>query len=167
MMATTNRSRIHRMGGRRNAAGAGLLEVLVAVLVMGIGLLGIAATQSATLRYSQDSMGRSQAVIASYAMLDAIRASLPDDAASNAGARAQAIGAYSLARACASKGGGGSLVKETQQAWVASLQESVGPDTCGTVECDGASGVCEITVEWDESRTGGAADNSIITRSRI
>ncbi|MGS1077156.1 type IV pilus modification protein PilV [Pseudoxanthomonas beigongshangi] len=155
------------MGGRRNATGAGLLEVLVAVLVMGIGLLGIAATQSTTLKYSQDSMGRSQAVIASYAMLDAIRVALPDDAATNPAARAQAIGAYSLSRACASRESGGSLVKESQQAWVASLQEGVGPGTCGTVECDGASGVCAITVEWDESRTGGATDNRIVTRSRI
>ena len=53
--------------------GAGLLEVLIAVLVMGIGLLGIAALQATALRNAQSSMERSQAVVQAYAILDSMR----------------------------------------------------------------------------------------------
>ena len=40
-----------------------LIEVLVAVLIMGIGLLGIAAMQTVALRNGQSSLERTQAVI--------------------------------------------------------------------------------------------------------
>ena len=51
--------------------GVTLIEVLVAVLVMAIGLLGIAALQATALRNSQSSLERSQAVVHTYAILDA------------------------------------------------------------------------------------------------
>ena len=49
-----------------------LLEVLIAVLVLAIGLLGIAALQATALRNSQSSLERNQAVIASYTIADAM-----------------------------------------------------------------------------------------------
>ena len=49
--------------GRRSQAGAGLIEVLVAVLVMGVGLLGIAAMQATALRNHQSALERTQATI--------------------------------------------------------------------------------------------------------
>ena len=69
--------RFSRSRGPRSAArGVGLIEVLIAVLVMAIGLLGIAAMQATALRNSQSSLERSQAVIQSYGILDAMRANL-------------------------------------------------------------------------------------------
>ena len=44
--------------------GMSLLEVLIAVLVLAIGLLGIAALQATALRNSQSSLERNQAVMA-------------------------------------------------------------------------------------------------------
>jgi type IV pilus assembly protein PilV len=52
----------------------GLIEVLVAVLVLGIGLLGVAAMQATALRNSQSSLERSQGVMHVYTILDAMRA---------------------------------------------------------------------------------------------
>ena len=59
---------------RRTQAGASLLEVLIAVLILAIGLLGIAALQSLTLKNTQSSSERTAAIIQSYAMLDMMRA---------------------------------------------------------------------------------------------
>ena len=50
-----------RSGARQR--GVGLIEVLIAVLVMAIGMLGIAALQSITLKNSGGAAERTQAVI--------------------------------------------------------------------------------------------------------
>ena len=51
-----------------------LLAALVAVLVMGVGLLGIAAMQATALRNNQSALERTQATIQTYSILDAMRA---------------------------------------------------------------------------------------------
>jgi len=58
-------------------AGFTLLEVLVALLVLSIGLLGLAALQASGTRYVHGSYLRSQAVIQAYDMADRMRANLP------------------------------------------------------------------------------------------
>jgi len=78
---------VARQSTRRQAGGAGLLEVLVAVLILGIGLLGVAATQSVALKASQVSTMRSQAIIEGYGMLDAIRAAMPPESLVSPAAR--------------------------------------------------------------------------------
>lgn len=153
---------------RRRVAGVSLLEVLIAVLVMGIGLLGIAAVQTSALKYSQGSMGRSQAVISSYAAFDMVRAALPRDAAEQPARRADAIQRYGLKRTCKPPAADGSQAGADKQAWISAMQASMGDSACGAIDCDGASGVCAVTVEWDESRLpDGKPDQSIVTRSQI
>ena len=70
MVSTTS----WRHGRARAVAGVGLIEVLIAVVVLAFGLLGIAAMQITSLRSSQSALERSQAVAQSYAMFDAMRA---------------------------------------------------------------------------------------------
>lgn len=59
---------------RKSMAGISLIEVLISVLVLGVGMLGIAAMQATALRNSQSSLERSQAVIQVYTIFDAMRA---------------------------------------------------------------------------------------------
>src|SRR3546814_19309439 len=54
--------------------GVGMIEVLVSVLVLSVGLLGIALVQTRALANNTSSMGRSLATVATYTILDAIRA---------------------------------------------------------------------------------------------
>lgn len=54
--------------------GFSLIEVLVALLVMSIGLLGAAALQLNALKYTDSSAMRTQASFIAYDMLDRIRA---------------------------------------------------------------------------------------------
>jgi type IV pilus assembly protein PilV len=159
-----------RPPARRQMTGAGLLEVLVAVLVLGIGLLGVAATQSVALKSNQVSAMRSQAIIESYGMLDAIRAAMPPEALTSSSARAKFLAAYQLQRTCNASAGAaaaGTLAGTDLREWVSALRNDLGEGACGTVACNPQSGECAITVEWDESRLpGGQSGNTLTIKSR-
>jgi type IV pilus assembly protein PilV len=58
----------------RKQQGASMLEVLIAVLILAIGLLGVASLQLWGLRYNQSAYLRSQATIIAYDMADRMRA---------------------------------------------------------------------------------------------
>lgn len=51
-----------------------LIEVLVALLVLSIGLLGLAALQNTALQFNTDSYQRTQATLLAYDILDRMRA---------------------------------------------------------------------------------------------
>lgn len=130
--------------------GMSLLEVLIAVLVLAIGLLGVAALQATALRNSQSSLERNQAVIASYAILDAMRANVTSARAGN----------YALARTCTVPTAAGTpadvLRDADQQDWIRDMQAVMGDSACGLIEFSG--GVYTITVEWDDSRGQGGSN---------
>ena len=54
--------------------GFSLLEVLITVLVLGIGLLGLAAIQTASIRNNQSAYDRTMAVILTDSVIESIRA---------------------------------------------------------------------------------------------
>lgn len=57
-----------------NTFGFTLVEVLVALLILSVGLLGLAALQTFGMKYNQQSYQRTQAVFQAYDMIDRIRA---------------------------------------------------------------------------------------------
>jgi type IV pilus assembly protein PilV len=69
MTSRTNRGPAHR--GQR---GMTLIETLVALLVLSIGLLGVAALQMASLQNNRGAHMRSQASVLAYAIADRMRA---------------------------------------------------------------------------------------------
>jgi type IV pilus assembly protein PilV len=142
---------------RRRNQGVTLIEVMISVLVMGIGMLGIAAMQATALRNSQSALERSQAVIQSYSILDAMRANV-------AIAR---TGGYNMAMSCAPPTGS-SLVASDQANWINSLQGTggIGASSCGAISCNTTT--CTVTVRWDDSRaSGGSATQSFVTVTRL
>lgn len=148
-----------RLPGKQ--AGVGLIEVLVAVLILAVGMLGVAALQATALRNSQSSLERSQAVVYSYAVLDAMRAN-------QAAARA---GAYDMAMQCKAVAGG-TLAQSDRSTWLANLKSTLGDDACGAIECQAVGGSdtrdCTVTVRWNDSRgTDGQAQQQITTRTRV
>ena len=56
--------------------GFSLIEVLVALLVLSIGLLGLAALQTTSLKYNTDSYTRTQATLLAYDIMDRMRSNL-------------------------------------------------------------------------------------------
>lgn len=63
--------------------GFSLIEVLVALLVLSIGLLGLAALQTTSLKYNTDSYTRTQATLLAYDIMDRMRANLAAVSAGN------------------------------------------------------------------------------------
>lgn len=144
-----------RIGGH-SQRGVSLIEVLIAVLILGIGLLGVAAMQMIALRNAQSSLDRTQAVVQSYAVLDAMRAN----------AEAARANAYNMARTCNVPDAGSSLIASDKHKFIQSLHADLGPLACGSIAC--ASHVCTVTVEWNDARaTQGLAAQTVVIRSRI
>ena len=142
--------------GRIRQMGSTLLEVMVAVLVLSTGMLGVAAMQSTSLRNSQSALQRSQAVMQAYGIMDAIRAN-----------KAR-IDAYNLAlpSTCAVPSAGATVAGRDLNAWITSLQATMGPGACGGIACAGLE--CRITVRWDDGLgSGGSTTQQLQIRGRI
>jgi len=62
---------------RRASAGFSLLEVLIALVILSVGLLGIAALISTALKSNSSAYMRTQATAMAYNIIDRMRANLP------------------------------------------------------------------------------------------
>jgi type IV pilus assembly protein PilV len=69
-----NNHRIVDISRNRRDRGFSLIEVLIALLVLAIGLLGLAALQAQGLRFNHDAYVRTQATNLAYDIVDRMRA---------------------------------------------------------------------------------------------
>lgn len=144
-------------------SGVGLIEVMVAVLVLSIAFLGIAALQAVSLSTSNDSMARSMATIVSYSILDGLRA---DSANAKATLYNTAAASPSTATCPAASG---SLVNYQNNQWCTQLAANLGASALTTwaILCD-ASGTCTVTITFTDNRVGQGAiaqAQTIVTRA--
>jgi|KBSMisStaDraftv2_1062788.scaffolds.fasta_scaffold06465_6 type IV pilus assembly protein PilV len=134
--------------------GVGVVEILVAVLVLSIGLLGLAGLQMRTLRNSESSLERGVAVFETHAIADAMRADR---------ANAMASGYDILLSAAAPTGS--TFRARALAAWRQNLTSSLGQGATGQVQCNNST-LCTIIVQWDDSRaqsTGGTPTTFQVT----
>jgi type IV pilus assembly protein PilV len=130
--------------------GVGLVEVLISVLVLSVGMLGMAGLQTSTLRNNESSLQRGMAVVKAYYIADVMRAD-----------RLAAVnGNYDLAIGDAAPVGT-SFAARSRSDWRASLQTSLGPDATGSIDCNGP--VCQVVVRWDDSRASGGLNQQQVT----
>ncbi|MFC6842036.1 type IV pilus modification protein PilV [Xanthomonas theicola] len=127
---------------RRKMAGVTLIEVMISVLILGVGMLGVAAMQTTALRNNQSAMQRSQLIMQTYTILDAMRANR--DVA--------LVGGYNTPGLMCAAPQGDSLVNRDQAEWINGLKKALGDaDTaCGSIGCK--VGECTVLVQWDDSR---------------
>lgn len=136
--------------------GAGLIEVLVTVLILGTSLLALAALQSKSLQYNHSAYLRSQANILAYDILDRVRINRSN------------VGAYSLAMADG-KPTGSTVAQIDIAQWLTNI-ETMLPGADGAVQCVAASGMCTVTVQWVEQNSSGVASedqSSFVYTTRI
>ncbi len=73
-MQLTALKRRGQVRGNRSAGGFSMIELLVAVLIMGIGVLGVTALQMVSLQNNRGALQRVEAVQLAYDMMDRVRA---------------------------------------------------------------------------------------------
>ena len=131
--------------------GFTLLEVLVALLILSIGLLGLAALQANTLKINHGALQRTQAIFLTYDMMDRLRA---NRTAALAGQCDIAMGATL---------GGTDLCDVDVTDWQDNYVATFLPSGQGLVDCSTTVNVCVVTVQWDEGRQGGGTIQFTIT----
>lgn len=131
--------------------GTTLIEVLVALLILTVGLLGAAAFQLNALKYTDSSRMTSQASFIAYDMMDRIRANsgadytgTPPTAPNLSVARDQDL--YDFNK---------------------NIMTSLGATATGSVKLDKRD--YTITITWDDSRAANVADTrrSFVLVSRV
>lgn len=153
-MTATARTPVHRPVQR----GASLLEILVAVLVVSIGLVGIVRIQLASMRNAESAYAANQATVLAYAIIDAMRSDR----------EAALAGRYNLAKTCTTSTSASGLIADVQSAWLNTIKDTLGNHalTCGEIDCTGAD--CRVQIFWDDSRaTSGVSDASIQVQTRL
>lgn len=158
-----NAVRTHRHLNHRRQAGIGMIEVLIAVLVVSIGFLGMAALQAKALSTNNSAMARSMATVSTYSILDAMRADILQ-------ARQGAYNGTVTADACPAAGA--SLASTQLNAWCTQLGSALGAvaTTSGNINCSASNtGDCTITIQFDDSRAGkgGEANQQVVTRATL
>lgn len=157
----------------KTQSGFTLLEVMVAIVVLSLGLLGLAGLQAASLRNNQTAYYRGIATQQAYDMADRIRANLAGVRVGNYSNLATGLPAGNpdcFAAVCTPA----NIAIADHRQWN-TVNAALLPGGGGTVVCeDGAAGagctaatgnwVFNITVSWNERTEAGSAVQSFVTR---
>lgn len=141
-------------------AGFTLLEVMIALLIFSIGLLGLAGLQGSSLQNNKTADLRSIAIIAAHDMAERIRANQRDftgdyDAITvPAGAVPVPAPNCITSASCTSSA---NIAAWDNYEWQTSLRASL-PSGRGKVTRVGTAPI-QIVVMWDEARTGALGTN--------
>jgi len=139
------------------ARGFTLVEILVTLVVMSVGLLGLAALQLTSLKANHGSATRTQAVYLAYDIIDRMRANPTAAAANN----------YDIAVGVTPTGG--TVAGDDLVAWKQNIVNALpkgdingdgtpdNPD--GSVTFNAATNVVTVNVVWDDSHASATSKN--------
>jgi type IV pilus assembly protein PilV len=115
-----------------------LLEVLVAVFVLSVGLLGLAGLHAASIKSNHSAYYRFQATSLGDEIIDRMRVN----------AKAARAGKYNVDLG-ADFSSTDAIATQDMSDWTTHL--AVLPSVDRSIDCD-ASGNCKVVVQWDDSR---------------
>lgn len=133
----------------KNQSGVGLIEVLIAVLILGTALLTLTSLQTRSLQFNQGAYLRSQANILAYDILDRIR--INRDNATD----------YDLALTDTAPTGTTTLRDRDITDWLNAV-EALLPDGDGSIDCD-SDNECTINISWTEQLSSTSNANETLT----
>jgi type IV pilus assembly protein PilV len=130
----------------RRPAGFGLVEILVALAVGAMGLLGAAALTVTAMRSGRTALNQLVAATLAADMADRIRA--------NARGREAYVGEGPGEDAGCTAGGAvcgpEALAADDWLHWLADMADTLPPEAGASIEMAGAGGTCTIALQWPE-----------------
>ena len=151
----------HRRAGRRatNSRGFSLIEILVSVLIVSVGVLGVAGLQLISLQNNTSAMFRTQAFQAGYEIIDRLRANPAQD--------------YAIPLADAAPATNDCTAQDCTPAemrdfdlntWLGDLANNL-PNGDGSVVIAGTQ--IAVTVQWQDDRDVAAAPLSVTVTTTL
>ena len=148
--------------GRRAMAGLSLIEVMVALFVIMVGLLGIAGLQAYSLKNNLSAYHRSVANGLIYDVFDSMRA--------NREVALTAAYAVALDDTAADFCSGTDQLDQDVCNWLWRVGNQL-PSGAGMVSCNAAGGaqqaLCTVTVRWNDTRGQGEGATQEMTASSL
>ncbi len=132
-----------RVPMRQSQSGVTLIEVMIAVFISAIGVLGAAALQLNALKYTNSAVYTSQASFIAYDILDRIRASADPDSVDD----------YELDSTDSPPSG--SSLQATDLTDFSTNVQSL-PGGAGSIAVTGST--VTVNISWSESKATGEAD---------
>jgi len=123
--------------------GVTLIEVMVAVFITAIGLLGAAALQLNALKYTDSARTTSQATFIAYDILDRIRAN----------ADSSNLASYAMTGISSAPSSAGNILQQDKMDFARNVGALNGGT--GSIAVNGAT--ITVTIGWSESRANKAA----------
>lgn len=143
--------------------GFTLLEVLIALLIFSLGLLGLAGLMVVSVKTNQSAYLRTQASFLAQSMADRMRGNISQITAYNGDYDASTASA-SYCTSCDPVG----LADRDRKAWSQQLIDFL-PNPTANITCNGAvvpatsgtgtfDGLCQFTITWNEASLDRVAD---------
>lgn len=149
-------------------AGASMIELLVAFLILAFGILGLSGLQANALKNSQSALQKSQASMLAYYMMDSMRSN--HEAALNGDYNLGDVNLTGSIETICEAPPGTTLVSNDHKKWFNAIKNSLGAvnTSCAAIKCDG-NGNCSISIEWEDKRTNYAnqEQQSLTISSRL
>ena len=157
----------------RKQSGSSMIEVLVSLLVLGIGILGINALQASSMRSNQSAYLRTQAVFNSFDIVERIHSNKTGAEAGNYNDPTPSINANCVAAAgCSASAMAAHDVAEWEAnvaatmpmgAAVVCLDSSPDDGTAASPACDNLGDYYAVKIWWDDNRDGTANMQYVMT----
>lgn len=165
---------------RLNQSGFNLIEVLIALVVISVGLLGLAALQMTSLQQNQSAYQRSQATLLAYDITDRMRANIDQVTAGNYFAASGAVNSSCVSYSASAAGCTAiQMASHDIAEWQASLatelpsgngrvcRSDLTGDAIGLPNCEGNSSNNPIVVYvwWNDDKSANGAATAQFTVS--
>jgi len=134
--------------------GSSLFEVLISVLILGVGLLGVSLVQTSALRNAGYSLELGHAAYQGQAMFEIMRSRRP----------AALAGYYHTGGFVCDAQTGGEVGR-----WIDAVQTALGETACGEIACQAGAAWCKVTIRWGSvpSQTGETIAHELSTGARL
>ncbi|MCD9096110.1 type IV pilus modification protein PilV [Luteimonas fraxinea] len=150
---------IHYRGApSRHSASGGftLIEILIALVVLAVGLLGLAMLQTMNLRYTKSAQQRTQATVLAGQLLDTMRTNRSEVSAY---VMTDSDFASVTVPATGCVAGATSTASTNATRWKCEVKANLGADATASVSVTPAS-LVTVNIRWDESLVNNATGST-------